>query len=60
MAGFNRRFAPRVTELAQVTGKTKIRVEKNDAHRAGDKTFKLFDFFIHPLDTALFWPMAER
>lgn len=54
MTGFNRRFAPRVKELAKVTNKTKIRVEKNDAHRAGDKTFKLFDFFIHPLDTALF------
>lgn len=54
MTGFNRRFAPRVQELAQVSGKTKIRVEKNDSNRTGDKTFKLFDFFIHPLDTALF------
>lgn len=54
MTGFNRRFAPRVAELAAVPHKTKIRVEKNDVNRTGDKTFKLFDFFIHPLDTALF------
>ncbi|MFC3927239.1 Gfo/Idh/MocA family protein [Streptococcus caprae] len=54
MTGFNRRFAPRVAELKAVADKTKIRVEKNDTNRTGDKTFKLFDFFIHPLDTALF------
>lgn len=54
MTGFNRRFAPRVAELKAIDTKTKIRVEKNDANRTGDKTFKLFDFFIHPLDTALF------
>lgn len=54
MTGFNRRFAPRVEELSQLPNKTKIQVEKNDVNRPGDKTFKLFDFFIHPLDTALF------
>lgn len=54
MTGFNRRFAPRVTELKSIDTKTKIRIEKNDVNRTGDKTFKLFDFFIHPLDTALF------
>ncbi|MFA9467732.1 Gfo/Idh/MocA family protein [Streptococcus sp. E24BD] len=54
MAGFNRRFAPRVTELTQLTNKTHIRVEKNDTNRPADLTFKLYDLFIHPLDTALF------
>ncbi|MDQ0222058.1 Gfo/Idh/MocA family protein [Streptococcus moroccensis] len=54
MTGFNRRFAPRVTELKTVSNKTKIFVEKNDVNRPGDLQFKLFDFFIHPLDTALY------
>lgn len=54
MAGFNRRFAPKVLELAKQTNKRRILVEKNDVNRTGPLTFKLFDFFIHPLDTALF------
>lgn len=54
MTGFNRRFAPRVTELKELSDKRRIWVEKNDVNRPGDLTFKLFDFFIHPLDTALF------
>lgn len=54
MAGFNRRFAPRVNELSRLSSKRKVHVEKNDSNRPGDFTFKLFDFFIHPLDTALY------
>lgn len=54
MAGFNRRFAPKVLKMADKTEKTRIYVEKNDSNRLGDFQFKLFDFFIHPLDTALF------
>lgn len=54
MAGFNRRFAPKVQVLKAKTDKRRIFVEKNDVHRSGDLQFKLFDFFIHPLDTALF------
>ncbi|KHD44176.1 Gfo/Idh/MocA family protein [Streptococcus hongkongensis] len=54
MAGFNRRFAPRVKEVSIVSNKRKVTVEKNDVNRPGLTTFKLFDFFIHPLDTALF------
>ncbi|MBJ8350130.1 Gfo/Idh/MocA family protein [Streptococcus zalophi] len=54
MVGFNRRFAPRVAALKEETNKTKIYVEKNDINRPGDLVFKFFDFFIHPLDTALF------
>lgn len=54
MAGFNRRFAPKVLTMAELTDKRRIMVEKNDVNRPGDLQFKLFDFFIHPLDTALF------
>ncbi|MBJ8326281.1 Gfo/Idh/MocA family protein [Streptococcus pacificus] len=54
MVGFNRRFAPRVAALKEETNKTKIYVEKNDVNRPGDLVFKVFDFFIHPLDTAIF------
>lgn len=58
MAGFNRRFAPRVKELSRLSSKRKVIVEKNDVDNPGDFVFKLFDFFIHPLDTALF--LAEK
>lgn len=54
MAGFNRRFAPRVLEMANLDNKRRIIVEKNDINRTGELQFKLFDFFIHPLDTALY------
>lgn len=54
MAGFNRRFAPRITEMTNLQNKRRILVEKNDVNRVGDFQFKLFDFFIHPLDTALY------
>ncbi|MGT2833649.1 Gfo/Idh/MocA family protein [Streptococcus halotolerans] len=54
MAGFNRRFAPRVFEMTELQNKRRIIVEKNDINRVGDFQFKLFDFFIHPLDTALY------
>lgn len=54
MTGFNRRFAPKVLKMAEQVDKTRIYVEKNDVNRPGDFQFKLFDFFIHPLDTALF------
>lgn len=50
----NRRFAPCVNELSRLSSKRKVHVEKNDSNRPGDFTFKLFDFFIHPLDTALY------
>lgn len=54
MAGFNRRFAPKVREMKLLSGKNRIFCEKNDINRPGERQFKLFDFFIHPLDTALF------
>lgn len=54
MAGFNRRFAPKVDVLARAVDKRRIFVEKNDVNSKGDLQYKLFDFFIHPLDTALY------
>lgn len=54
MAGFNRRFAPKVLDMKDQGDKRRIIVEKNDVNRPGDLQYKLFDFFIHPLDTALF------
>lgn len=54
MAGFNRRFAPGVKELSTMSTKRKVLVEKNDSNKPGELIFKVFDFFIHPLDTALF------
>lgn len=54
MAGFNRRFAPKVIDMVKLEQKKHIYVTKNDVDRPGDFQFKLFDFFIHPLDTALY------
>ncbi|MGT2755968.1 Gfo/Idh/MocA family protein [Streptococcus ovuberis] len=54
MAGFNRRFAPKVKVLAEAKHKRRILVEKNDVNSKGELQYKLFDFFIHPLDTALY------
>ncbi|MGT2753799.1 Gfo/Idh/MocA family protein [Streptococcus ovis] len=54
MAGFNRRFAPKVKVLAEARHKRRIFVEKNALKGTGPLQYKLFDFFIHPLDTALY------
>lgn len=53
MPGFNRRFAPKVQDLFAATDKRRIFVEKNSLNGMGPLQYKLFDFFIHPLDTAL-------
>ncbi|NQP58891.1 Gfo/Idh/MocA family oxidoreductase [Streptococcus suis] len=54
MAGFNRRFAPTIQNLKSKPDKRRIVVEKNEVNDLGSRTFKLFDLFIHPLDTALY------
>lgn len=54
MAGFNRRFAPKIQEIKGKPAKRRIVVEKNEVDDLGDRQFKLFDLFIHPLDTALY------
>ncbi|MGY3724418.1 virulence factor [Granulicatella balaenopterae] len=54
MAGFNRRFTPKVQELKQVPQKNKIVVEKNYIDQGGQLRDVIFDTFIHPIDTALY------
>ena len=54
MAGFNRRFAPTIQNLKSKPDKRRIVVEKNEVNDVGSRTFKLFDLFIHPLDTAFY------
>ena len=52
--GFNRRFAPKVVELKNVLHKKRIITEKNCTIPSFDNRTRIFDVFIHPLDTALF------
>jgi virulence factor len=52
--GFNRRFVPLVEKLKRVTDKNFIKVSKNLISDAGDATYKLYDVFIHPLDTLIY------
>lgn len=54
MAGFNRRFAPKVQALKQVVDKTRILTEKNVPLQGTSMRYRLFDVFIHPLDSALY------
>ncbi|MDR2869057.1 MAG: Gfo/Idh/MocA family oxidoreductase [Deferribacteraceae bacterium] len=54
MAGFNRRFAPKIQELKAVADKSMIFVAKNRVNTQQAAAFALYDNFIHPLDTALY------
>lgn len=54
MAGFNRRFAPKVEVLKSVEDKKRIIAEKNCTVVSQDTRTRVFDVFIHPLDTALY------
>jgi len=54
MAGFNRRFAPKVQELKKVPEKNMIFVSKNRMNAKQRVDFVLYDLFIHPLDTAMY------
>ena len=51
MAGFNRRFAPKVEVLKSVEDKKRIIAEKNCTVVSQDTRTRVFDVFIHPLDT---------
>jgi len=54
MAGFNRRFAPKVEVLKSVEDKKRIIAEKNCTVASQYTRTRVFDVFIHPLDTALY------
>ncbi|WP_028274477.1 Gfo/Idh/MocA family protein [Atopococcus tabaci] len=52
--GFNRRFAPMIQELKEIPDKNTILFQKNQINQVDQPTrFRIYDMFIHPLDTAL-------
>lgn len=51
MVGFNRRFAPMVSELDQVPQRKSVFIQKNRENSPGEPRFVLFDDFIHVVDT---------
>ncbi|MDR0297631.1 MAG: Gfo/Idh/MocA family oxidoreductase [Streptococcaceae bacterium] len=54
MVGFNRRFAPQVDKLKAISDKNFIQTTKNLIDGRGEPRFKLFDVFVHPLDTLIY------
>lgn len=54
MAGFNRRFAPHLSYLQSQREIQRMVFEKNEVADLGERRYKIFDLFIHPLDTALY------
>jgi virulence factor len=52
--GFNRRFAPLITEASLLPDKTMIICQKNRVDAPGDLRTIVFDDFIHVLDTVRF------
>ncbi|WP_071131641.1 Gfo/Idh/MocA family protein [Enterococcus timonensis] len=51
--GFNRRYAPFVQQLKEISGQQMI-IQKNRENTAGSKQFHLYDLFIHVVDTAVY------
>ncbi|MGX7204490.1 Gfo/Idh/MocA family protein [Enterococcus pingfangensis] len=54
MVGFNRRFAPMVDQLKQLTQKRVIHLEKNEPDHAMSAQYGIYDLFIHLIDTAVY------
>lgn len=55
MTGFNRRFAPMVQEMKQMTDKNHLILQKNQVDKTDfEVKYRIYDLMIHPLDTALF------
>lgn len=54
MVGFNRRFAPMVEKLKQLTDKRMIFLQKNRAYSIQPTAFEIFDVFLHLVDTAVY------
>ncbi|MBM7711252.1 Gfo/Idh/MocA family protein [Enterococcus xiangfangensis] len=54
MVGFNRRFAPMVDRLKQLTQKRVIHLEKNEPDHAMAVQYGIYDLFIHLVDTAVY------
>ncbi|MER2063705.1 MAG: Gfo/Idh/MocA family oxidoreductase, partial [Alkalibacterium sp.] len=55
MTGFNRRFAPMVKEIKQLSDKNHLILQKNQVDRTDfEVRYRIYDLMIHPLDTALY------
>lgn len=54
MVGFNRRFAPMVNQLKQLSQKHVIHLEKNEPNHGMNAQFGIYDLFIHLVDTAVY------
>lgn len=55
MTGFNRRFAPMVQEMKQMTNKNHLILQKNQVNKTDfEVRYRIYDLMIHPLDTALY------
>lgn len=55
MTGFNRRFAPIVQEMKQMSDKNHLILQKNQVDKTDfEVRYRIYDLMIHPLDTALF------
>lgn len=55
MTGFNRRFAPMIQEMKQLSDKNHIISQKNQVDRSNfEVRYRIYDLMIHPLDTALY------
>ncbi|MFO8069370.1 MAG: Gfo/Idh/MocA family oxidoreductase [Alkalibacterium sp.] len=55
MTGFNRRFAPMVQEIKQLSDKNHIIMQKNQVNKTDfEVRYRIYDLMIHPLDTALY------
>ncbi|EXJ23636.1 putative oxidoreductase [Alkalibacterium sp. AK22] len=60
MTGFNRRFAPAISELANVEGKNRLTVQKNQVNATDFPVRnRVYDMMIHPIDTAVYL-MGEK
>lgn len=54
MVGFNRRFAPMVSQLKEITDKRTIQLQKNEVYHPLAIQYGLYDLFIHLVDTAVY------
>lgn len=54
MIGFNRRFAPFVTELKKVQQKNMLIIQKNRIASLQPTKFVIYDLFLHVVDTAVY------
>lgn len=54
MVGVNRRFAPMVDVIKQLSGKRLLQLQKNRVAMVQPTAFAIFDLFLHVVDTAVY------